>query len=105
MSHEKMKSYDSDGMISVRPTLGRFANDNTSSFITCLAEFDTIQEADEFKEKWENASNSKEVRNFLLDKHELDHPEWFRLSGRLRNDYIDYYHNKVTNEDSVQQEN
>lgn len=92
MSHEKMKSYDSDGMIYIRPSLGKFANDNTSSFVTCLAEFDTIQEADSFKEKWSEAANSKEVRKFLLDKHELDHPEWFRLSGQLRDDYINYYH-------------
>ena len=48
--------------------------------------------ADEFKEKWSEAANSKEVRKFLLDKHELDHPEWFRLSGQLRDDYINYYH-------------
>ena len=102
MTEDQVKSYDSDGMIYVRPTLGKFANDNTSSFITCLAEFDTIQEADEFKEKWANASNSKEVRKFLLDKHELDHPEWFRLSGRLRDEYIDYYHDTVTNENNIQ---
>lgn len=98
MSHEKMKSYDSDGMIYIRPSEGKFANDNTSSFITCLAEFETIQEADEFKEKWSKASNSKEVRNFLLDKHQLDHPEWFRLTGQLRDNYINYYHNQEEEE-------
>ena len=94
MIEEEVKSYDADGMIYIRPSLGKFADDSQSSFITCLAEFETIQEADEFKEKWTNASNSKEVRNFLLDKHELDHPEWYRLSGQLRDNYINYYHNQ-----------
>ena len=92
MSSDNIKSYDSDGMIYVAPSEGKFSTDNTSSYVNCVAEFETIQEADEFKEKWSNASNSKEVRNFLLDKHELDHPEFFRLSGQLRNMYIDYYH-------------
>ena len=39
-----------------------------------------------------DAATMEGISKDILDKHELDHPEWFRLSGRLRNDYIEYYH-------------
>ena len=106
MSHEKIinEFYTEDGMICVRPSLGKYANENTSSFVQCLAEFDTYKEADEFTDEWSEASHSKEVRRYLLDKHALDHPEWYRLSGPMRENYINYYHSeaeKVKDENNV----
>ena len=57
MSHEKIinEFYTEDGMICVRPSLGKYANENTSSFVQCLAEFDTYKEADEFTDEWSEA--------------------------------------------------
>ena len=107
MSHEKIinEEYTEDGVICIRPSLGKYSKENTSSFVQCLAEFDSYQEADDFTNEWSEASNSKEVRHYLLEKHELDHPEWFRITGKMREDYINYYHGeaeKVKDENNVQ---
>ena len=92
MSHEtSVSTTDEIGMVCVRPSVGKFSLESTSSYTSCIAEFDNVEEADEFSKDWSNASGSKERRRQLIDIHALQHPDYFRLSGKMLDDYIDYY--------------
>ena len=105
MSHEKVSGYSDDiGMICLSPTEGKYSKDNSSK-VDCIAEFDNQEEAEAFAEKWSRASNNKQLRHFMLEKHELDHPEYYRISGNLRKEYIDHYYGeweKESNAESIQ---
>ena len=93
MSHEHLVTDGPDeiGMWQVRPTEGKFADNRTRSYITSIAEFDNQEEADTFAKEWSHASYSVERRNFLLDKHKLKFPEYWRLAGPLKDMYLKYY--------------
>ena len=95
MSHEYTVTDEYNGMLCLRPSRGKYSNANASSYINCIAEFDNLDEAEEFAHKWSHASGSKRVRHFLLEKHEMDHPEYSRISGPLRENYINYYHGEA----------
>ena len=101
MSHENLVTEGPDdiGMWHVRPSSGKFADNRTSSYITSIAEFDNQEEADAYAKEWSDASYSVDRRNFLLDKHKLHNPEYWRLAGPLRDMYLKYYFdeaNKLT---------
>jgi len=93
MSHETTISETDDiGMICVRPSIGKYSLESTSSFIDCLAEFDNEHEAVQWSKDWSEASGSKDMRRQLIGLHAIKHPEYFRLSGKMLDDYIDYYY-------------
>ena len=93
MSHENLVTDGPDeiGMWHVRPSEGKFADNNTSSYITSIAEFDSQHEADAWAKEWSDASYSADRRNFLLEKHKLKYPEYWRLAGPLKDMYLKYY--------------
>ena len=99
MGHENTVTVQDDiGMYYVCPTSGKYALEHTSSYVNCIAEFDNEVEANLWAEEWSEASNSKERRTQLLGIHEATYPQYYRLSGKMLNEYIDYYHDEAEKE-------
>ena len=91
MHETTVSDTDEIGMVCVKPSVGKYSLPSTSSFVNCIAEFDNELEAEQFSHDWSEASGSKERRRQMIDIHALQHPDYFRLSGKMLDDYIDYY--------------
>ena len=97
MHETTVSEIDDIGMVCVRPSVGFYSLPSTSSFVNCLVEFDNELEAEEWSKDWSDASGSKERRKQMIGLHAVKYPDYFRLDGKMLEDYIDYYYENFKN--------